>query len=177
MESFGFTLLDYVHGAVAWTDRHPGLGGWVGAIGSIIAIFVAWYLARREYVRTRHHYDTFRREEIELIEKIISDFERVLLQPFAEAVVSGRPEAYQFQTHHMNDVEYHCMIDLAGLPVVNWPSLQAYARFKRYWSRSLRVLETSQNQPVNSETFALRLREHDEVFPRLIDALNATKGR
>jgi hypothetical protein len=77
----------------------------------------------------------------------------------------------------MNDAEYHGMIDLADLPVVNWPSLQAYANFKRYWSRSLRVLETSQSQPINREAFALRLKEHDGVFPHLIDSLDATKGR
>jgi hypothetical protein len=176
MESFRLTLFDYGRAAVAWTDRHPGLGGWGGAIGSIIAIFVAWYLARREYLRTRRQHATFRREEIELIEKVISDFEQALLQPYAEAVVAGRPEAYQFRSHHMNDAEYHGMIDLADLPVVNWPSLHAYTNFKRYWSRSLRVLETSQSQPINREMFALRLREHDEVLPRLIDSLNATKG-
>jgi hypothetical protein len=184
MESFQSTLSaylqiasDYAHATVVWADRHPGLGGWAGAIGAILAIFVAWNLARREYLRTARQRAAFRREEIDLIEKIISDFERVLLQPYAEAVIAGRPEAYQFHGRHMYDAEYHGMIDLADLPVVNWPSLQAYANFKRYWSRSLRVLETSQSQPINREAFALRLKEHDEVFPHLIDSLDETTGR
>lgn len=34
-----------------WFERHAGLGGWVGGIGAIIAIFAAWYLAHAEYTR------------------------------------------------------------------------------------------------------------------------------
>jgi hypothetical protein len=30
---------DYVHPLVEWPERHPGLGGWVGALGAILAIF------------------------------------------------------------------------------------------------------------------------------------------
>jgi hypothetical protein len=35
------------------SDDHAGLGGWIGAIGAIVAIFAAWGLARSEYRRTR----------------------------------------------------------------------------------------------------------------------------
>lgn len=36
-----------------WTEKHAGLGGWVGTLGAITAIFVTWALARSEYSKLR----------------------------------------------------------------------------------------------------------------------------
>ena len=36
-----------------WFERHASLGGWVGAVGAIAAIFAAWLLAQTEYLRAQ----------------------------------------------------------------------------------------------------------------------------
>ena len=38
----------YVQDVLDWTEKHPGLGGWVGATGAIGAIFATWGIARAE---------------------------------------------------------------------------------------------------------------------------------
>src|SRR5277367_5088551 len=123
MESFWSTLSsyaelarDYGHVAVDRAERHSGLGGWVGALGSILAIFVAWYLARREYLRIWRRQAMLRSQEIDLIQQIILDFES-LVQSYVEAALGGRPEANNFNAIHSNDATYLGMIDLAHLPV------------------------------------------------------------
>lgn len=181
MESFWSTLSSFAqlardcgHVAIDWAERHSGLGGWVGAIGSIIAIFVAWYLARREYLRIWRRQAMLRSQEIDLIQQIISDFES-LVQSYVEAALAGRPEANNFNALHSSDAQYHGMIDLAHLPVIHWPSLQAFANFKRYWFKSLRLLETSQIQPINRDTLGLRLKEHDEALPDLRETLEVAR--
>jgi hypothetical protein len=174
MVSIWTAFSDHAHAAVDWAERHAGLGGWVGAVGSIIAIFVTWLLSRREYLRTVRQQGALKRAEIDLILRMVSDFEK-LFQRYVGFVVAGRPEAINFNAQHSNDAEYHAMIDLAHLPVVAWPSFRAFANFKRYWSRSLRVLETSQSQPINTEFFRIRLREHDEALSGLMTALEAVK--
>ena len=181
MESFWSTLSsyaelarDYGHIAIDWAERHSGLAGWVGALGSILAIFIAWYLARREYLRIWRRQAMLRSQEIDLIQQIILDFE-TLVQSYVEAALAGGPEANNFNALHSNDAPYLGMIDLARLPVIHWPSLQAYDNFKRYWSRSLRLLETSQIQPISRETLALRLKEHDVALPDLRETLEVSR--
>lgn len=174
MQPLWIALSTYAQAALDWVDRHPGLGGWVGAIGAILAIFVTWYLARREYLRTVRQQTALREVQIDLVLSIISDFES-LLQGYVGLVHACRPEAINFHAHHSSDAEYNGMIDLAQLTVVNWPSLQTFVAFKRYWSRSLRVLETSQSQPINTDVFRLRLRQHDEALANLTDALEAVR--
>jgi hypothetical protein len=36
-----------------WTHYWEGLGGWVGAVGAILAVIVTWKIARNEYLRTK----------------------------------------------------------------------------------------------------------------------------
>jgi purine-cytosine permease-like protein len=48
-----FDLSSFSQNVLDWTEKHAGLGGWVGALGAVFAIFVTWGLARAEYLRMR----------------------------------------------------------------------------------------------------------------------------
>jgi hypothetical protein len=94
-----------------WTEKHPGLGGWVGAVGSILAILAAWYLARREYLRIKRQTAARRRAEIDLIGTVISEFDAIVKR-YADAAITDKPEALHFFNNHMNDSELNGMYDL-----------------------------------------------------------------
>lgn len=150
----------YVHEIAAWSERHAGLGAWVGAAGAILAIFATWGLARAEYLRNKRQRRARKRSEIELMGKIISDFE-ALVKRYVTAAIAKDSAAIGFYHKHLNEAELHSMSDLAHIPVTSWPSLDAYASFKRYWFFALQVLETSNISPINVDDLRLKLEAHD----------------
>jgi hypothetical protein len=157
-----------------WADAHSGLGSWAGALGAVLAIFVAWFLARHEYRRSEREAAVRRTAEIDLICRIISDFE-ALLNPYIDALRAGsQAQLVGFYNQHLNDPECHSMIDLAHLLVTQWPSLAEYASFKQYWFASTRILETSN---VNSSKIDLSkaLSEHDARLKDLNAALQIAR--
>ena len=160
MEPFFSGLAHYVEVAFDWTEKHPGLGGWVGAVGSILAILAAWSLARREYQRTKRQAAARRRREVDVILQIISDFE-ALVRSYTDAAAANDWMANSFYRRHGNDAEVHGMADLARLPIISWPSFETYASFRRYWFFSVRVLETSESSPIDVDDLRLKLRDHD----------------
>ncbi len=161
----------FVEFLMDWSEKHSGLGSWVGALGSVLAIFAAWLLARLEYRRNQRREAIRRKGEIDLICKIISDFEAAH-SVYINALRTGtQAQLVGFYNQHMNDPEWHSMRDLAFLPVTHWPSLETYTRFKQYWFISIRLLETSHqlNPPTLDITKALN--EHDARFKELNTAL------
>lgn len=92
----------YVQDMLDWTEKHPGLAGWVGAIGAIVAIFVAWGLARAEYLKTKRQMIARRNGEITLIRGIIHEFDS-LLNVYGNAALANDAEASTFYTRHFND--------------------------------------------------------------------------
>jgi hypothetical protein len=157
---------------VDWTEKHAGLGGWVGALGAIVAILVAWALARAEYRRTRKQFLKRKRDEIDLIGSIVSQYDN-LVQNFARAVSANESTANLFKSRHANDAEMHSMRDLAHVPVTSWPSLDAYACFKQYWHKSNQALDTSNMSPINREDAERKLKENDEGLLALRRALES----
>jgi hypothetical protein len=157
-----------------WTEKHPGLGGWVGAVGSILAILAAWYLARREYLRIKRQTAARSRAEVDLIGTVISEFEAIVKR-YADAAMADKPEALKFYNQHLNDSEMQGMIDLARIPVTQWPSLEAYANFKRYWYFSLKVLETSYEATIDKNELDVLLKQHDVWLTKARDALKTAR--
>jgi hypothetical protein len=157
-----------------WTEKHPGLGGWVGAVGSILAILAAWYLARREYLRIKRQTAARRRAEIDLIGTVNSEFEAIVKR-YADAAITDKPEALHFFNNHMNDSELNGMYDLVHIPVTQWPSLEAYANFKRYWWFSLKVLETSNAATIDKSELDVQLRQHDVWLIKVRDVLKTAR--
>jgi hypothetical protein len=128
--------------AAKWTESHAGLGGWVGAAGSLIgaigallAIWATWIIARREYNRAIKQEMDKRRGEIDLILRIITAFEMQIHQ--YQASNENDPKLFSFYDAHSKDPEWQSMADLASLPVTNWPALEIYMEFKRYWQISI----------------------------------------
>jgi hypothetical protein len=113
-------LLDiscFVQFLMDWAERHPGLGSWVGALGSVLAIFAAWLLARHEYRRNQREAAIRKVGEIDLICKIISDYEALLVSVYIDALKAGtQAHLVGFYSQHMNDPEWHSMRDLAFVP-------------------------------------------------------------
>jgi hypothetical protein len=97
-----------------WTEKHPGLGGWVGAVGAVIAIFVTWGLARAEYARTRRREEARVKSEIKLIMSVVLHFQSETIFPFTDAVESGG-EGGAYYSQVLNDPNMSGMRDLAGI--------------------------------------------------------------
>ena len=127
-------MFSFIQDVLEWTEKHPGLGGWVGAVFAVIAIFVTWRLARAEYIRSRRQERDRSRAEIDLITRIITDFE-TQVQRYKD-LGQNNADAVRFNAVHRNDVEWESMRNLALLPVTNWPTLDIYTEFKRYWIAS-----------------------------------------
>ena len=77
-----------------WCERHPGLGTWAGAVGTIAAILGAWYLARAEYVRAQQIEDGRVNAEINLIDRTASQFDP-LVQQYIKLRHDGDPRREQ----------------------------------------------------------------------------------
>lgn len=163
-------------------DLHSGFGSWVGAIGALLAILAAWLLARWEYRRDRRDVAARKLGEIDLISKIVSEFELKLMDGYVAALKTNSQDRLLpftgFYNQHMNDPEWHSMRDLAHVPVIAWPSLEAYTRFKQYWFISIKILETSNTPGFNSAfNFSGAQSEYDTRLKELNDALqNARKS-
>jgi hypothetical protein len=102
MDSFLSVLSDYVRTArdyalsiIDWAEHHAGLGGWVGAIGAIFAIFVTWGLARSEYLRVQRLESGRVNSEIALFVRITTDFQP-LVQRYIELVDAKDPAAADY---------------------------------------------------------------------------------
>lgn len=168
-------VMTYIQCILAWAEKHSGLGGWVGAAGAVIAIFVTWALARAEYQRTKRQESVRKLAEIDLFLKIITAFE-AQVQHYKD-LGPDDPEAVSFPNLHLNDPEWHSMKDLAFLPVVNWPTLEIYAEFKRYWSACTTFLQMAGTTNTNKgELYTRWQTAHDDAFSTLISLLRAARG-
>ena len=63
-----------------WFERHVRLGGWVGAVGAIAAIFAAWLLAQAEYLGAQRLEDGRVNAQISLIGNTASQFDSLVQQ-------------------------------------------------------------------------------------------------
>jgi hypothetical protein len=147
-----------------WCEKHAGLGGWVGALGAIIAIFVTWGLARAEYSRAKRLEAARLNEEIALFERITRDFNPVVVR-YLELVDANDREAIDYRGKHDGTPKWSRMADLNWMPVTQWPSVASYDSFKRYFTAACRLLETPPFQAPE------RLRERRQDFEGTFDEL------
>ncbi len=133
LSAYAAMARDYVYSFMEWTEHHPGLGGWVGAIGAILAVFVAWGLARTEYLRTRRAEASRINSEIALFVRITSEFQPIVAR-YIETIDANDTGAVGYLGKHQDDVVFLRTIDLNLMPVTQWPSVESYDAFKRYFS-------------------------------------------
>jgi hypothetical protein len=158
-----------------WTEKHAGLGGWVGAIGAVIAIFVTWGLARAEYLRTRRQEKTKRRTEIDQMIIIISAFEAHVdyFKGFGEDPYS---QTAHFFSRNTEKAEFRAMMDLAMMSVREWPSLEIYTEFRRYWYSSQRFMEPESYSIITGDTYSNLRMVHDDAIAKLMELLQKTRS-
>jgi len=155
-------MVQYV---LEWIEKRAGLGGWVVALGALLAILFAWIIARAEYLRRQER--AKRRAEIELFLKIITAFE-AQVQRFKDLVQKVGLDNHKvgvFYNTHASDPEWLSMGDLASIPVPNWPTLPIYVEFKRYWVASHQFM--LRGGPVSTPIYVQRQAVHDESFATL----------
>jgi hypothetical protein len=156
-----------------WFEKHSGLGGWVGALGAIVAIFVAWGLARAEYLRAQRLEADRVNAEITLFVKITSEFQPIA-ERYLELVDAHDPAAIDYRGKHQDDARWLRAVDLNWMPVTQWPSVESYDSFKRYFLASMRLLETSPKDDVRPIMDARR-KAYEGTYDALQRALQAAR--
>jgi hypothetical protein len=157
---------DYVHPLVEWPERHPGLGGWVGALGAILAIFVTWGLARSEYLRVQRLQSDRTNSEIVLFVRITSEFQPIVAR-YIELVDTHDPAAASYFTQQQDDARFLRTADLNGMRVTEWPSVESYDAFKRYFLASYRLMQT----PTENAMLEARRKAYEGTYDALQRAL------
>jgi hypothetical protein len=155
-----------------WCEKHAGLGGWVGAVGAIVAIFATWGIARAEYSRAKRLETARRNEEIALFERIISDFNPIVLR-YLELVDANDRDAIDYAGKWVSDPKRRRIDDLDRMPVTQWPSVASYDSFKRYFTAATSLLATSAIQA--PEDFRARRQTFEGTFDELQLVLEAAR--
>jgi hypothetical protein len=68
------------------------------------------------------------------------------------------------------------MKDLARWPVMSWPSVTAFAQFRRYWVGACAVLETSRSLPITAERADNAMQELGNSYSETINALDGARA-
>jgi hypothetical protein len=76
-----------------------------------------------------------------LISRTASQFDP-LVQQYIKLDHDGDAKAKGFYNDHMNDPPASRMSDFNNMPIIQWPSVEAYDAFKEYYLASLSVLKT-----------------------------------
>ena len=159
-----------------WTKEHEGLGVWIGAVGTILAVLAAWLLAHAEYQRTRRNEKARHAEAIEILKNVIARFQSSLRQ-YVDLVRSGDVlEASSYEASHRNDPVHLAASDLASASVTFWPSLNTYMRFKEYWVCATDLLSSASGRPADrmySERVRPKMDECVQKCNELIKYLDA----
>jgi hypothetical protein len=141
-----------------WFERHAGLGGWVGAVGAVIAIFAAWWLARAEYQRAQRLEDARMNTEISLVGRTAIDFDPIV-QKYIQLWKEGKSVS-SYYSNQQNDGRWLRMVDFNTMPITQWPSVETYDAFKRYFFASLDLMKP-RNYVVSSDGQGATAMEHD----------------
>jgi hypothetical protein len=163
-----------------WFERHSGLGGWVGAIGAVIAIFAAWWLARAEYQRAQRLEDARVNTEISLIDRTALDFDPIVRRYIA--LWREGKSVSDYTSNQQNDGRWLRMADFNIVPITQWPSVESYDAFKRYFFAS-RDLMKPRNYVVADEQGAAamqhdteeRIEAYDGTLKHLQETLKAAR--
>ena len=99
-----------------WFERHASLGGWVGAVGAIAAIFAAWLLAQAGYLRPQRLEDGRMNAQISLIGNAASQFDP-LVQRYIKLALGKDSKVAEYYHRRIDDALVEKMIDLNTMPI------------------------------------------------------------
>ena len=148
-----------------WFERHASLGGWVGAVGAIAAIFAAWLLAQIEYLRAQRLEDGRVNAQISLIGNTASQFDP-LVQQYIKLALEKDSKVMEYYHKRIDDPRMEKMIDLKTMPISHWPSSEVYHAFNEYLFSSIMLMETSAD-----EGTSIKLQDRITAYGRKFEAL------
>ena len=165
-----------------WFERHAGLGGWVGTIGTIAAIFAAWWLARAEYLRTQRLEDARMNTEISLISRTAKEFDPIV-QKYIQLLNDHSAQVFGYYNHQKNDGRWLRMDDFNALPITQWPSVESYDAFKRYFVASIELMKPRISTTLSNEQGETQIerdkkeqiKAYDGTLQKLQHALEAAR--
>jgi hypothetical protein len=171
MRDFANNAWAYVLAFPEWSEHHSGLAGWVGAFGSIVAVFVAWGIARSEYRRAQRLAFDRLNSEIELFMRVTTEYQ-TLVGKYVELIAANDPTAEgYFDRVVEDDVRWLRAVDLNRLPVTQWPSVESYDAFRKYFLSAIRLLQTEPQDAV----IAQRMQAYSGTFEAVQKALMAAR--
>jgi hypothetical protein len=176
MQHFGDAISIWFEAVDEWCHNHEGLGGWVGAIGTVIAIFVTWGLARLEYRRTLKEQARRKASEIDTIHLVIEAF-KGMLDYYYEIAVANDPGAIGFYSNKEGNGAIEAMQDLAQMSVISWPTISLYVDFRWYFGLAVQVLETSNSNPIDKGDLERKFSAQAGFLPRVIEQLVSARKR
>jgi hypothetical protein len=172
-------LNGYLQSVLEWPEKHAGLGGWVGALGAIVAVFVGWLIARNEYLRNQRQAAARLKAEMVLMLEVVIEFE-VALEQFVNFFNAEDSRTEEYKLALLDEPQYTSLQDLAELRVNAWPSLESYRAFRKYWLASNRLLDSTNIKALTEkgrwDAYKERGISHNKALDRLKNALSGAYG-
>lgn len=156
----------------AWVGTFDKLPDWLGAIGTIVAIFFTWGLSRAEYWRTKRISIDQRTRQIEMLRAPIYVFDG-LVSNYISLVRSNSDDARGYYERHSSEEEIVTMAELSTLPLVNWPNPFMCWYYRRYWNASIILLKSSRINAEPVTSIDALIDEHKKTFNVLNDVFDA----
>ena len=157
---------------LGWVEKHAGLGGWVGAVGALLAIIVTWRLARAEYLRAQRRDRERLNAAINLFERIAREFNPFVVR-YAELLDNNDPGAVAYKPEWEDNPRWSSAVDLSRMAITQWPSVESYDAYKRYFETALKLLLSDINEPRN--VIAGRIEAFTGMYENLRTALEAAR--
>ena len=158
-----------------WFEKHAGLGGWVGAVGALLAIVVTWIIARTEYNRGRQLEKKRVIALMTMIRQAILEYHPII-QKFIELYAADNDEVNDYRGLHAGDPAFARLVDFNRMSVVEWPTVDAYDAFKRYFEISQLLLATPLSD-VGKHVMPDRRKEYETASQNVMSALRATRQK
>ena len=123
----------------SWFDQHAGLGAWISVF---VALVVAFAVVVADRLSTQRDRNASVNAEINQISRAASEFDPIV-QQYIKLVHAHDPQANGYYDKQLGDSRLNMMNVFIKMPVDQWPSVESYDAFRRYYDASLRLLETS----------------------------------
>lgn len=158
---------------VAWAEAYPGLGGWVGAVGSVFAVFASYLLARWEFRRDRRAATAAHNGAIDRFIQVIEGYDADLQLRGAKAPADMA--TWVRWCSQLNKPGKRALANLNGVPAQIWPSLQSFLDFKEYASAVFNLENTAAK--IEPDYLEETLQQIADFRAKSISSLRASRQR
>jgi hypothetical protein len=164
--------------ALRWLEDHAGLGGWVGAVGAIFAVFAAYLISQSEWRAARHLEDERMNEEIALIDRTASDFERLVQEHMARYRAHGVVDAQgSVLLKKEDDPRWRRMVEFVNMPLTQSPSVESYDAVRTYFDPANQLLGLLDYPNADASAVDHWIKEREGKLEALKKALAAARRK